>query len=132
LSGKKLFKRLILESDMQIARSGIILYVEHYDQCVSFYRDQVLLPVEYVKETLTCFTFGTSYLMVEQDGVASSTEKMIAQNPTVLRFNVSNVKAAADELRARSVAVEELTFDWGEIGVFVDPDGNRCELKNPV
>jgi lactoylglutathione lyase len=132
LSGKKLFKRLILEFDMQIARSGIILYVEHYDQCVSFYRDQVLLPVEYVKETLTCFTFGTSYLMVEQDGVASSTEKTIAQNPTVLRFNVSNVKAAAEALRTRSVAVEEQTFDWGEIGVFVDPDGNRCELKNPV
>jgi lactoylglutathione lyase len=118
--------------NMQIARSGIILYVEHYDQCVRFYRDQVLLPVEYVKETLTCFTFGTSYLMVEQDGVSSSTEKTIAQNPTVLRFNVSNVKTAADELRKRSVAVEELTFDWGKIGVFVDPDGNRCELKNPI
>jgi lactoylglutathione lyase len=117
---------------MQIARTGIILYVEHYDQCVSFYRNKVLLPVEYVKETLTCFAFGTSYLMVEQDGISSSTEKTIAQNPTVLRFNVSNVKAAVDELRARSVAVEEQTFDWGDIGVFVDPDGNRCELKSPV
>jgi lactoylglutathione lyase len=117
---------------MQIARSGIILYVEHYDQCVSFYRDQVLLPVEYVKESLTCFAFGTSYLMVEQDGVSSTTEKTIAQNPTVLRFNVSDVKAVAQELRMRSVEVEELSFDWGEIGVFLDPDGNRCELKNPV
>jgi lactoylglutathione lyase len=118
--------------NMQIARSGIILYVEHYDQCVSFYRDQVLLPVEYVKETLTCFTFCASYLMIEQDGVSNSTEKTIAQNPTVLRFNVSNVKTSADELRKRSVAVEELTFDWGKIGVFIDPDGNRCELKNPI
>ena len=117
---------------MQIARSGIILYVEHYDQCVNFYRDQVLLPVEYVKNSLTCFAFGTSYLMVEQGGVSSQSEKTIAQNPTVLRFNVSNVKAAADELRNRSVAVQVLTFEWGEIGVFVDPDGNRCELKNPV
>jgi lactoylglutathione lyase len=66
---------------MKIARSGIILYVEHYDECVSFYRDKVLLPVEYVKESLTCFTFGTAYLMVEQDGVSSSTKKTIAQNP---------------------------------------------------
>jgi lactoylglutathione lyase len=81
LSGEKLLKRLILEFDMQIARSGIILYVEHYDQCVSFYRDQVLLPVEYVKETLTCFTFGTSYLMVEQDGVASSTGRRSLKTP---------------------------------------------------
>jgi lactoylglutathione lyase len=117
---------------MQIARSGILLYVEHYEKCVSFYRDQVLLPVEYAKDSLTCFTFGTSYLMVERDGISSPTEKTIAQNPTVLRFNVSNVKASADELRNRSVEVQIQTFDWGEVGVFFDPDGNRCELKNPV
>jgi hypothetical protein len=52
--------------------------------------------------------------------------------PTVLRFNVLNIKTAADELRERSVAVEELIFDWGKIGVFFDSDGNRCELKNTV
>ena len=28
------------------------------------------------------------------------------------------------------VAVDLHEFSWGAIGVFVDPDGNRCELKN--
>ncbi len=28
------------------------------------------------------------------------------------------------------VGVERRVFDWGRIGVFIDPDGNGCELKS--
>jgi lactoylglutathione lyase len=28
------------------------------------------------------------------------------------------------------VSVKVDSFEWGTIGAFVDPDGNRCELRN--
>jgi lactoylglutathione lyase len=116
---------------MHIVQPGLLLYVEHYVQCVAFYRDKISLPVAYFKESLTCFELGSAYLMVEEGGVSSIAEKSIANNPVALRFNVLDIKSAADHLREPGVAVELQSFDWGEIGVFMDPDGNRCELKTP-
>jgi lactoylglutathione lyase len=117
---------------MKVSQHGIILFVEHYEQCVRFYSEVLGLRIAYAKDMLTSFEFGSSYLMVESGGVASSAEKSIQQNPTVLRFNVEDIRSAAHEIEARGVAVELLSFEWGDIGVFTDPDGNRCELKNAV
>lgn len=33
-------------------------------------------------------------------------------------------------LRAKGVAVDYKSFDWGEVGTFTDPDRNTVELKN--
>lgn len=67
--------------------------------------------------------------MIETNGVASSREKTRAQNPTVLRFNVEDMDEAVSECRERGVFVEVKKFDWGTIGVIIDPEGNRIELK---
>lgn len=122
----------IVVSIMDIEQTGIILFVENYEPCVGFYRDCLSLPVVHVQETLTTFALGAAYLMVERGGVACHGEKSRAQNSTILRFNVLDVHSAAMELRERGVSVEIHAFDWGVIGVFLDPDGNRCELKNAV
>ncbi|MGH8504628.1 MAG: VOC family protein [Stenotrophobium sp.] len=114
---------------MNVAQYGIILFVEKYEECVAFYRDVVSLEVAYAKDSLTSFRFGSAYLMIEQGGRGASQEKGRHQNPTVLRFNVTDLEAAAAELRGKGVPVESQSFDWGRIGVFTDPDGNRCELK---
>lgn len=114
---------------MQIRQSGIIIFVERYEQCVAFYRDKLLLVITEVKPTLTTFAFGSTYLMIEQGGIASLSPKSRAQNPTVLRFDVEDILETASALRARGVLVDILEFEWGTIGVFSDPDGNRCELK---
>lgn len=116
-------------SGLGITQVGIILFTEHYESCVTFYRDQVRLPVKHVQATLTTFAFGTGYLMVEQGGAAAQTEKSRSQNPTVLRFDVADVQVAARTLRKRGVMVEVCEYEWGVIGVFLDPEGNRCELK---
>lgn len=115
---------------MKIAQCGIILFVEKYDECVAFYRDIVTLDVEYTKESLTNFCFGSAYLMVEKGGNSASNEKRRTENPTVLRFNVADLETAALALEAKGVEVKRYSYDWGRIGVFTDPDGNRCELKS--
>ena len=115
---------------MDIAQPGVILFTQNYPACVAFYRDKLGLPVTQEKESLTKFAFGAAYLVVEVGGPPAEDEKTRAQNPTILRFDVVEVQAAADELIDNGVEVEVRALPWGVIGVFLDPDGNRCELKN--
>ncbi len=114
--------------DIGLVTPGIILFTERFEECVAFYRDLVGLPVWFAKSGLVCLRFGDGYLMVETGGVAGDGIKARGQNPTVLRFNVNNLDAAAEMLRGRGIAVEVMDFEWGRIGQFVDPDGNLCEL----
>ena len=114
----------------QIQTFGIILATEKFDECVLFYRDILGLPVWYEKPTLVCLRFGDGYLMVETGGHAIEGQKSINQNPTILRFNVNDVDAAADELRKQGITVTREDFPWGKVATFVDPDGNVCEFKN--
>ncbi|MGV0875510.1 VOC family protein [Martelella sp. FLE1502] len=113
-----------------IRTHGIILGTERYDACLRFYRDVLELLVWFEKERLCCLHFGDGYLMIETGGFARDTRKPNTENPTMLRFNVEDVEAAADVLEARGIAVERKSFDWGVVATFIDPDGNACELKD--
>lgn len=115
---------------MKFELTGVVLFTEKYEACVAFYRDVLALPEVFSKPGLTCLNFGGQYLMVESNGVARSSEKQRHENPAILRFNVSDVDTAAQTLRDKGIAVDIRRFDWGVIGGFIDPDGNRCELKN--
>ena len=68
--------------------------------------------------------------MIETGGMARDARKPNSENPTMLRFNVADVPAVADALRARGVDVAVTEFSWGVVGTFHDPDGNACELKD--
>ena len=109
---------------------GIILFTQHFDACVAFYRDTLGLPVWFEKPGLVCLRFGTGYLMIESEGVAAPGRKSMAQNPTVLRFNVTDVRATAKLLEEAGVPVRITDYDWGTVGTFIDPDGNTCGLKD--
>ena len=113
-----------------IVTCGIILGTERVDECVKFYRDVLELPVWYEKPGLVCLRFGNGYLMIETGGMARDKRKPNSENSTMLRFNVTDVEAAAKLLEARHVSVEVKHYSWGTVGTFHDPDGNACELKN--
>lgn len=115
--------------DDWVLRHGIILFVEHYDAAVEFYRDTLDLPLLKDQGDLVILGFGSGYLMVEREGVAKE-RKSRAENPTVLRFNVADVEQSAAMLRGRGVQIEVHSFPWGIVGQFRDPDGNACELRN--
>lgn len=113
-----------------IRTHGIILGTQRYDACLEFYRDILGLPVWYEKEGLVCLRFGDGYLMIETGGVARDQRKTNGENPTMLRFNVDDVEAAAELLQREGVQVQVKKFSWGTVGTFIDPDGNACELKD--
>lgn len=113
-----------------IQTHGIILGTERYDACLAFYRDIIGLPVWYEKKGLTCLRFGNGYLMIETGGMARDARKPNSENPTMLRFNVDDVEAMAALLERDAVSVQIKEYNWGTVGIFIDPDGNACELKD--
>ena len=112
----------------QATRTGFILYVVKYKECVSFYRDLLGLKVMYCAETLTCFDFGGSYLMVEVDDPRSTDPR--PDQVTCLRLNVRDVKSCAQLLSSKGVEVDYQEHAWGTVAKFEDPDGNLCAFKD--
>jgi len=115
-----------------VLRTGQILYVRNYEACLDFYGDKLQLPVHFANEALTCYDFYGTYLMVEREDREDYLE-LPADQPktfTCLRLNVSDVKAAADELIARGVEADYQEHDWGVVAKFRDPDGNLLALKD--
>ena len=113
---------------MEFDRTGIILYTLKYKECIVFY-DQILGFKKIFKtEALTCFEFGSSYLMVELDGEGK--EDQSPRIRTCLRMNVSNVKEFSDDLTSKGIDVDYNEYSWGTIAKFFDPDGNLCAFKD--
>lgn len=113
---------------MYIQESGFILFLENYEENVKFYTEQLGLPLRESKEGLSKLDFGGSYLMIEDKGVSSPTEKTRAQNPTVIRIVVTDFDGTVQELEQRGVTIQIHRFDWGTIGALIDPEGNRIEI----
>lgn len=113
-----------------LEQAGLVLLVEHYDACATFYREIVGLDVYADLGDLIVFRFGDGYFAVEQGGTARPEGKSAAESAVTLRLNVADVDAEAARLRAKGVEVEVGTFEWGTIGKFIDPDGNRCEFRS--
>ena len=119
---------------MKYARTGMVLCTQHYRDCVDFYTRVLGLPVLFALDQehsiLTCCDMGGSYLMIEPGGPAQTGGKTLDQNPVYLRFNVTDLDAAIEELRGKGVKLERRDNVWGSTAVFTDPDGNRCQLRD--
>lgn len=119
---------------MEIEKYGIILNVEKYDECVSFYKNLFGLPVLHTKEDgdfrLTSLGLGDAYLLIETGGVTCESEKPISQNPTKLRFNVGDLSSALEKVKEyfSDACINE--HDWGSTINIRDPDGNRVGIRD--
>ncbi|WP_265562963.1 VOC family protein [Sphingomicrobium arenosum] len=114
---------------MQFTRTGFILYVMPYEECVAFYRDIVGLRQMFETPDLTTFVFGGSYLMVEREDEDHGGAGQ-GRYATCLRMNLPDVRAMADRLIAAGVDVDYQEHDWGTVAKFVDPAGNLCAFKD--
>jgi predicted enzyme related to lactoylglutathione lyase len=108
------------------------LLVSDLEKVISFYQDVLRLPLIEREERAALFDAGNGTLLeLWPSGVASSSPKMPAQQSLRVAFRVDNLNAAISELKGRGVQF------LGEIGEyegtrwisFVDPEGNRLELK---
>ena len=115
---------------MNFDRTGIILYTINYQKCVEFYRDILELNVLFKTDTLTCFEFGSAYLIVEIEDENHSESCKYRRTRTCLRMNVSNLKSSINTLENHHVKVDYQEHAWGTVAKFLDPDGNLCAFKD--
>lgn len=116
---------------MKVLKTGFILYTINYQDCISFYKNTLGLNVLYKNESLTCFDFYGSYLMVEIDDETDETELSLpSRDRTCIRLNVENVKKACEVLDKNDISYSYNEFDWGTIAKFRDPDGNLIGFRS--
>ncbi|HRV83782.1 MAG TPA: hypothetical protein P5275_02930 [Saprospiraceae bacterium] len=115
---------------MEFDRTGFILYTLNYQACVQFYEHILDLDKLFETPDLTCFSFGSSYLMVEEGGEYAANRTENGSIKSCLRMNVPNVKKLADELIAKGISVDYQEHTWGTVAKFFDPDGNLCSFKD--
>lgn len=117
-----------------IARYGIILNTEHFEECVAFYRDLFGLRQLFEKNEgdfkLTCLEYGHGYLMIEQGGKAKHGVKSPTEGSFKLRFNVEDLEEALAEIRAWGIQAEIQESSWGRTINISDPDGNRVGVRD--
>ena len=115
---------------MKFDRTGFILYTLEYKKCVDFYFNTLELNKMFETESLCCFEFGNSYLMVELDDEYDGSETESDRIKTCLRMNVPDVRKLSERLTEKNVEVDYQEHSWGTVAKFFDPDGNLCAFKD--
>ena len=122
------------------------LLVSDFDGCFRFYRDVLKLPVNLGSEGDVYAEFrpssGSIMALFRQDlmTVAVGTTQLATgsatQDQVALTFEVENVDASVDQLRARGVQFitePQDRPDWMiRTAHFRDPEGNLIELYSPL
>ncbi len=119
---------------MKINNNGMIINVEKFTECVSFYKELFKLPEMFSKVDgsfkLTCLEFGHSYLMIETGGFAVSSGKDFSQCPIKIRFNVADIHDTLKSIHQYGIDTEVIETDWGSIININDPDGNPISIRD--
>jgi len=97
-----------------VARYGLILNTERFEECVAFYQGLFELPLMFSKEDgsfrLTCLSYGAGYLMIEQGGKAIEGGKTPEQGSA---NNVRDIDQALADVKAWGIDAEIEETPWG-------------------
>jgi len=119
---------------MDIARTGITLIVEKFDECVGFYGKlfglDILFRQRHGECRLACLGFGGAYLMVETGGVARPGRKTPAENAGKPRFNVSSIEDTLQRVRDCGIEAEITRNHRGSAIDLFGPDGKRAGIRD--
>lgn len=116
---------------MTVDRTGLILYVNKYEECVSFYSNVLNLSILFKNDDLTCFDFYGTYLMIEKEDRIAYIETISEnKNFSCLRINVEDVKHVSDKIKAKNILIDYQEHSWGKVAKFKDPDGNLIAFKD--
>jgi lactoylglutathione lyase len=109
-----------------VSRLAVLyLYVRDMERSLAFYRDLLGLPLEGDEHWVEAQLGGTRFaLHLAHEGVPA-----LSSGTVNIDFEVDDVDAAAERLRAQGVEVRETMRDeWGAAVEVVDPDGYTIAL----
>ncbi len=124
--------------------NSIVLFVQDFDQCLTFYRDTLGLQVAQLEPKFAAFKMdGQNFAMQEMGQSAEMVGmKMEAFEPqtgkvdrVLLCADVGNVDTAYETLRAKGVEFTGPPMDkpWGlRTAYFHDPEGNIWEIYHSL
>lgn len=116
---------------MDVERTGLILYVKEYFECVEFYSKVLNLPIQFQNNDLTCFDFYGTYLMIEkEDRDEYLNDNTKNKNYSCIRINVEYVKGHLEVLKKHNIVFDYKEHSWGTIAKFKDPEGNLIAFKD--
>jgi predicted enzyme related to lactoylglutathione lyase len=80
---------------------------------------------------LTVGVRGQDFQLVLWPGKPGEGQPFQGRAPATCTIETADCRKAFEELKSRGVAFETgvLEYPWGLIAVFVDPDGNRLQLR---
>ena len=80
---------------------------------------------------LTVGVRGEDFQLVLWPGTPGVGQAAQGRIPAACTIETSDCRKAFEELQSRGVRFETdvLEYPWGQIAVFVDPDGNRLQLR---
>jgi predicted enzyme related to lactoylglutathione lyase len=74
---------------------------------------------------------GQDFQLVLWPGRRGEGQSVDGRLPATCTIETPDCRKASEELKSRGVKFETdvLEYPWGQIAVFVDPDGNRLQLR---
>lgn len=124
--------------------SAVVLFVQDFEKCLTFYRDTLGLEVTVLEPDFAAFRMDDQDFAIQ--GLATSAE-MVNLDVTafevqtgkvdrvLLCTRVDNVDDAYETLKARGVEFTKPPTDvpWGlRLAFFRDPEGNLWEIAHPL
>jgi catechol 2,3-dioxygenase-like lactoylglutathione lyase family enzyme len=109
----------------------ITLWVQHYDSCLVFYRDQLGLPLEIADENFAQFTTSGTHLYLHR---LSSTSPL-RDHTVEIHFEVPDVDEAYEAIKKQGVNFESepANMPWGtRMAACRDPEGFHIEFVGPL
>ncbi len=120
--------------------TAVVLFVQDFDKCLAFYRDQLGLEVALLESDFAAFKFA------DQDFALQAMPKAVelfgalptpstSTDRAMLCTKVVDVDAAYEQFKANGVEFTKAPEDkyWGiRAAYFRDPEGNLWEIAAPV
>jgi len=111
-----------------ITRSNTILYCEHREKTIQFYRDILKLAITYKTEWFVEFQIASqAYLSIadaEHTTILSS-----KGNGLILSFKVGDLEKVHSLLTKKRIYVSKIKPIWGARAFYLyDPEGHRIEF----
>ena len=80
---------------------------------------------------LTVGVKGDEFQLVLWPGVAGQAQPALGSPPPSVTFVTDDCRKTVEELKSRGVefVTDVLEFPWGYVAQFLDPDGNRLQLR---
>ncbi len=109
----------------------ITLWARKFDECVSFYKNTLGLPVELEKENFVQFTTSGTKLYIHR----TDDSQPLRSHTVEIHFEVDDVDKTYQNLKEKGVTFKSApqNMPWGNrLAAFRDPEGYVIELVGPL